>query len=447
MGTFEAPTENSHPLLAQAPTTGGMLLEWSFALLCGLAVAVPRASWVLLGLLCLSIAVSRSFMARRYLWSDALSRLSGLDLAAWAAIPVLALVSTLWSLDPGASASKGALLLLLLAAFTLSYAAIRQTDRSILVYVLRGVAFGVVFGTAYLALELYGNGLFSRTMYNSFGWPFGIRVGPAGHLVKDGRSVGLYAGALNRNTVVATALLFPVLLAFLLWRPRSWRAVAGALVIWAFAASTIMRSYSETSKLGLTVGTIVAVGAMLHWRTMLLLVKATWFTACLLSLPAVFLFLNLGLQHHEPIKSLHQIQRLRIYESAATEYLKAPLIGVGARSSAVVQNWSDDQESAASTNRARIQVHPHSVYLEAWLDLGAVGAVLLWLLGHRILTAIARQPRHLRELLLAHFATIAAVIAPSYSMWQLWFVAGALLSALISTACVAAFASRAPAPD
>jgi O-antigen ligase len=104
--------------------------------------------------------------------------------------------------------------------------------------------------------------------------------------------------------------------------------------------------------------------------------------------------------------------------------LKAPLLGVGARTTYLL---GPKLEAAVATEPDEafprtLSVHSHSVYLQTWFELGLVGATLLTLLGLAISQAIRSLARPIQPYAYATFVSAVVMAASSYGMWQTWFV-------------------------
>ena len=84
--------------------------------------------------------------------------------------------------------------------------------------------------------------------------------------------------------------------------------------------------------------------------------------------------------------------------------------------------------------------HAHNVFLQVWYELGAVGARLFCALGLAVLAAIARAARPAQAYLAAGFASASVIGAFTWGLWQPWFLAAFVFSAML--AILAAEAQR-----
>ena len=74
--------------------------------------------------------------------------------------------------------------------------------------------------------------------------------------------------------------------------------------------------------------------------------------------------------------------------------------------------------------------HSHSLYLQTWYELGAVGALLLAIAGAVVVMLIFLLPASAQPFAAGAFATFAIVGAFAWGMWQSWFMCAAVLLAI-----------------
>jgi O-antigen ligase len=115
-----------------------------------------------------------------------------------------------------------------------------------------------------------------------------------------------------------------------------------------------------------------------------------------------------------------------IWNYTAETALNAPWIGIGANATYVLGpelEKSTPYQPNGSPFRDSLSIHAHNVYLQTWLELGVVGAMLLTLFGLSVLGVIGRLAPEVQPYGYATFSSIAAMASASYGMWQYWFVA------------------------
>jgi O-antigen ligase len=217
--------------------------------------------------------------------------------------------------------------------------------------------------------------------------------------------------------------LWPAVLAIMgtLSRPR---ATAVAVFTVALAGAVVMLAWHETSKVAFFAG-LAAFGCA-HVALVLTgrLVAIGWVVACLAVLPAALLAHRLDLHNASWLQSSAQ-HRIIIWNYTAEQVLKAPLLGVGARTTYVLgpRLEATIKSAPGEVHQRTLSVHSHSVYLQTWFELGLMGAALLTLLGLSVLQSIRALPASLQPYAYAAFASAAIMAASSYGLWQIWYLA------------------------
>jgi exopolysaccharide production protein ExoQ len=142
-----------------------------------------------------------------------------------------------------------------------------------------------------------------------------------------------------------------------------------------------------------------------------------------------------------PIDSSTLNDRIPIWQSAIERIEKKPILGVGANNSHVFFNpkaGSDPLESAPPSASIVI-AHPHSFFLQVWLELGIVGAFVFCLAGLSVILSIDDMRPGGKPYAYASFATASILASATWNMWSIW------LLALYCLACIAiALADAAP---
>src|SRR5262249_45759158 len=76
--------------------------------------------------------------------------------------------------------------------------------------------------------------------------------------------------------------------------------------------------------------------------------------------------------------------------------------------------------------------HSHNVYLQAWYEAGAVGAIFMLGVGLLIIRSFADARSSTQPILYALFAACALIGAFSFSLWAPWFMASFGLAAIFA---------------
>jgi O-antigen ligase len=150
-----------------------------------------------------------------------------------------------------------------------------------------------------------------------------------------------------------------------------------------------------------------------------------WVLACIGVLPAALLAHRFDL-HNATWLEPSTRHRIIIWNFTAEQVLKRPLLGIGARSTYVLGPRLEKMGVPRSPDERlprTLSTHSHSIYLQTWFELGAIGATLLTLFGLAILQAIRALSIPLQRYGYATFVSAAILAASSYGMWQIWFIA------------------------
>lgn len=131
------------------------------------------------------------------------------------------------------------------------------------------------------------------------------------------------------------------------------------------------------------------------------------------------------------------LHRTEIWRFVAGRAWERPFLGWGLDASrelpggdADVVVWIHQGNNGISSFPSQIlPLHPHDFLLQAWLELGFVGAVLVAGLMATLLYAARRSPPALAAL-----AAALVVASASFSLWQSWWVASLFLSAALAVA-------------
>lgn len=260
----------------------------------------------------------------------------------------------------------------------------------------------------------------------------------------------LYAHSLNRGATVIALLLCPVV-ALCLSRGRLLTASAVGFL----ALAVIGASSSATAMLAAIVG-IVAFMAV-RWRggpviRLLAGAMALW----LIAAPLVLSAGASGAWAARLVPKLEpaDVHRLLIWEFTTDRIAERPVLGWGLDSARRIpggkQNLNEairDRFDAADYDYLKrvfannvfeaLPLHPHSLALQIWLELGAAGALLAAALVWLALGAAAAAPSRHHRASLAGTAAAGFVIANlSYGAWQSWWLAALILAVAINLALV-----------
>ncbi|MEE1613564.1 O-antigen ligase family protein [Microvirga sp. CF3016] len=273
-------------------------------------------------------------------------------------------------------------------------------------WMVRGLAVAMVIAAALIAAEL----LLDFPLRNFFR----ERVGTFIH---------------NRPVVTLFLLLAPVI-ALVGFRRR--RTLCSVLLL--AGVTTILISDSEAAKLGLlaAAGTF-ALSYAPFARVRLLL------TVILLGLIWMQPFFGSTVAKLMPdtvieaTKGGHSRERIELWQAFSDVARRYPVFGTGFASSPHMGN----HPVAAKIDSAYRQMlkigHPHNAFLQVWVELGAVGALLLSLLVLWVLRCLAGAPDKIRRVGLITLMSASAIALVSHGAWQGWWISAVALAAALLT--------------
>lgn len=339
-----------------------------------------------------------------------------------AAFLLYAVVSATWAMEPG-TAILATTLATIVAAATLSLRQLfAEETRPNLLHMGEGFWVGYLVGLVYLAVEIATDQSIKIWVYNAVGIGPGD-VNPAGYFKwSGGRLESVLLEDISRNMAPVSVLLWPAVMTMFGTLARSLASTMAVASV-GLAGVVVMLSWHETSKVAFLAGLAAFVCAHLALGLTRRLLAVGWVIACLAVLPTVLLAHRMDLHNADWLQSSAR-HRIIIWNYTAERVLKAPWLGVGARTTYVLGPLIEPQVKTRPDEpyKRTLSIHSHSVYLQTWFELGLIGAVLLTLLGLSILQALASLTRQLQPYACATFATAAVMAASSYGMWQTWFV-------------------------
>ena len=132
--------------------------------------------------------------------------------------------------------------------------------------------------------------------------------------------------------------------------------------------------------------------------------------------------------------------RLVIWQFASNLAMEKPITGHGIRTSRVLSKNPNqvpflyrDNGKLLTGNTKEIPLHPHNGLIQIWLELGAVGALLVLTIVLCTLQNIKRSkaPKIFKSLAFAAFMSTLCLISVSYGLWQSWWMGALWLQAAL----------------
>lgn len=341
-----------------------------------------------------------------------------------AALVVWAAASTIWSIAPDRSISQAFELFLFAAGLSILLSTARNLDEAGRVILEKFLMGGLTLGLLFVLSELATGGIV-HAAFNGF-------------LASDGteltRTMNLFE--LNRASSVISMLVWIAVIP--VWRRFGWRGAVIFVLVSGFAISQLQP--------GSPFFAICAGAAMfaLAWFRPRFAMMALLFAvvASLLVIPFIpnlqpiltDLIGSLGLSEF----SLHH--RMAIWQFASEHSMSRPFAGWGLDSSRLIGVGQvatvNDAPNLGSRSVDILPLHPHNALLQAWLELGVLGALILAALFASVVVAIQRNmPGRLERA--AAYATFTAVFINaelSFGIWQGWWISCLALLAIMLTA-------------
>ncbi len=360
-------------------------------------------------------------------WEDgdfraALPKFDGLAIS-FCALLGFALLSSFWSDYPGAAIDKIAMIGAIAFASLTIVELVWGESRQGVVRASEGLWLGFLIGLTYYCAEAITNQGVRIWLVNTLHLSPELLQPQKAFTWANGQLVSINDAAFTRAATPITLMLWPAMMAAQGAIVRPWNTRI-ALIILAVAIPTTFLSPQETSKLAIVVG-LIAFG--LTWcsrRWASRLIAAAWVVSCLAVVPAALLAHRLDLHNATWMQTTAQ-HRIIIWNYTAEHIMKTPLLGIGAymtyltgitRSADAVQEPDEKQKKSLSR-------HSHNFFLQTWLELGAVGAVLLMFAGLQIIRRLSELAHGIQPYAFATFASASALMSASYGMWQPWLLA------------------------
>jgi O-antigen ligase/polysaccharide polymerase Wzy-like membrane protein len=394
-------------------------------LLCFSAGAVPRLLPTLLGLLGLVAAI-------HVLVVDPKRPLKLLTTSVGIALTVFIaylFINATWAPDRAAGLAKAAGVLgLAVAVFVIaaSYCLRSDADARVLA---KSALIGLLIGAAFLLIELAFDEPIMRFVNNNIVQLLDIT--PKKAKVVDGEVTRLSAFILNRNVTSLVLLLIPALLFTLALTAGRARQV-GLVALIAATATCVLISESGTSVVAFFVGTLVLGLGSLSLRATRIILAGAWTIATLLAVPLSAQPYDLGWHHWTWLPPKSVAARFYIWKHMADEVYKQPFTGIGIRGTRTLRVTLppdvEMQRQPTGATRGRRATHAHNVFLQTWLELGAIGAVLLLGVGLAALRQMRNLPPLLQGSSYALFATCFAIGVSGFDLWQTWLLSAVALA-------------------
>ena len=343
-----------------------------------------------------------------------------------AALVIWGAASIGWSIGPDRSISQAFELLLFALGATILVSLALGIDPAGRRQIETFLMIGLVGGLLFVLFELATDGIVHSALNGHFG-PDGTRLTRAMNLFELNRAASVFS-------LVLWVTIIPV------WRRFGWAAATTLVVITCLGISQLQP--------GAPVFAVIA-GAFIF--------ALAWFLPRMV-LTILLISIVMGLAMIPFLHALHPVltdmirsvglsefslhHRMAIWEFASNQAVAHPLLGWGLDSSRLIGEGQlvmvDDAPNIGFRNVDILPLHPHNALLQAWLELGAVGALIL----AALFAASAFQVRQCVHDRLDRAAAYAAYTAAfvtaqlSFGIWQGWWISTLALVAVLLTALI-----------
>lgn len=391
-----------------------------------LAVLLPMISGrlTIVGLILLALAASALAFAER----ASIPRIQPIGAVAWSFLALcgFAGLSALWAENPAQPLGAAVFSVAVIVVTVLIARTFGRASARVIGHLIEGLLIGLLVGLAFLLIEYATSNSIKIAVINAIGLGPGDIKPEVYYVWSGGELIGITRNAMTRNTAMVSMILWPALLGVMTaFKGRSrWVASAGLACLSVLA---IMVSPHETSKLAVVVSAAIFALACLSmvWARMVLMVM--WVGACLLILPAILTLESMKLHETSKWFDTHAKSRVGIWSLTAEQALASPLIGVGARMTYILgpefMEKAQEEDLVKNGLKRRMSRHAHNAFLQMWFELGAIGALLLSVVGVMLVEGIGRLRDAAQPYACATFATCMVMAGLSYGMWQGWFIA------------------------
>lgn len=207
------------------------------------------------------------------------------------------------------------------------------------------------------------------------------------------------------------------------------RLLGGAALL--AVATAIFVSDSGAAKLGLLIMLPVWLLATLSPR-LVLAVVALGFAGAMVLAPVQGRVSDALMPPslHQKLAGAHTRERVDIWLSFGEVARLRPLHGTGFNTSAAFQDNLLADRVPEPFRRMLAVGHPHSAPIQAWVETGGIGALLLLLAGLALLWSLRNGPARRIAPALGLFAAGFGVASTAHGAWQGWWIAALATSAL-----------------
>lgn len=237
---------------------------------------------------------------------------------------------------------------------------------------------------------------------------------------KEGVAIGLHDIYFNR-TAAALVMMVPGLAAAFAFWPHARFGHGLALIAAVTMLAVCLKSNSATALLALIAGLAFFAFALWSRHVTVRILQIAFLVATLGAVPLSMLPKHFGFDTSPKIPFSFR-ERVVIWDDLARLTMETPIVGIGAKS---IKFWPGLPTNDPTNKRPAVRTywHPHNGYLQIWLELGAIGAVLFALAGTMLLGRLGSLERLMQPYAIGLAAATLILIGPGWGLWQPWLIA------------------------
>ena len=375
--------------------------------------AIPRITWLFFPLIALVFILSVA--GRTGDWQTLTK--PNPTLIACLLISGYGLLSASWAADGGAAVEKAVLLAATVLVTFAASRAIPQLDDHQLQNAAGAFTLGTLVAALFLSFEILTGGGITRLILNAF------HSHPRHARMHSGEITSLQPSVFNQNVAILACNLWPSLF-FLRTRYADARRIIYISIFLAAVGIPVFLSEHQSSQIALIISTVVFGFAWFWSKQVIRLLAVLWCLAFVLVLPADFLAYREELHMANWLPGTFRA-RIIIWEYTAERVLEHPWLGIGANSTHAVREPRGTAEQPPGFVVPRTTAwHSHSLFLQTWFELGAIGAILMAIAGAMVALRMSLLPTAAQPFAAATFSFFMTIASSAWGMWQTWLICG-----------------------
>lgn len=239
---------------------------------------------------------------------------------------------------------------------------------------------------------------------------------------------------LNRAAAVLAIVMWPAMI--WLWQKKYQ---FGCFIFWSINIFILWKLDNDTAFLSAVIASVLSVFIWFSTRKLVKVFCLLFFIIITLApvLPLTVLSPEKWLEFSCNYQSSSFLHRLYIWRFAATRIIEKPIIGWGLNTARIMpgghnvieikppcrKNWATGES---------LPLHTHNAFLQIWLELGGVGAVIIATILVVINLAIPSVARAVTAFSQAQFFSALLISGLSFGAWQSWWLSLLWLSAIMT---------------